>query len=1822
MYFSHRVGNGLEFNRDSDRGNWIGSVRRNEVEGNPKVIFEDQVPSMGFGMMKNLLTKTDEEILLELVNSYKGFKEELDVTQISAQTFGLALLLLDKAFATNAFPKALAQLVIMVRGTNWFAQLPIFVQSIKDFNKENVEYLEKMLHVLKIFLTKIPSSLGLVNQVLLTLKYMVKVRDIPPSIKPDLEAQIDDLQRCTDEMEKRDEKQKIANNFIEEDFLKPPENFLEISILPSADDLVRDEKPFIRMNKSHGRYQDLAHYLDVQFRLLRADFVGPLQNGIQTYLQSQDRGRHQEGPTQDIHMYENIRLIGPVCHRNGVAYKIQFDTTRLGNVQWQNSKRFIFGSLVCLSVDNFESMFLGIVANRDLKELSEGKIDIYVEGNHEAFLHLDYSDSMVMVESIAYFEAYRHVLLGLKTLLNSGLAMSSYIIECDMKPKPPSYLQGNSTCYDMRCLIAKSKSSSQWSQIPVLQREMWPSADDFGLDSAQYEALHSALTHEFALIQGPPGTGKTFIGLKIAEVLLKNSYDISNIGEKPMMVVCYTNHALDQFLEGIHKFIPNGILRIGGGCNSKTLENCKLHNVRKEYKLMLKLVGKYSGRAAFFLHVTMERCEAVIQECTTFIERLNKRIPFTHLLSGIMSDNHMDQIMSIPVQNKYAVMEWLGHGPNMPFDSPVEKDQEHQDMEDVHEEEDEPIDIMHQLDAEDIHQVDIEDLSDGRRMSRDERKAIFKTMALHHLGIKHEYVDDMSNTDVWKISKAEKKNRKKNICRRLANVNAMSEEEANAVIDVRQLSVHERWRLYHFWLKKFRRGLRQKTQHMATEYHDAVQRLQEINDHNNLQVMKRMKVIGMTTTGAARYQHIIQQLAPPIVIIEEAAEVLEAHVVTALNPGCKHLILIGDHKQLRPSPTVYELACKYHLDLSLFERMINNGLDFVTLSRQHRMRPEISLLVKPIYPELTNHDSVLSYPAVKGVKHNMFLIDHQQNETHSEELLSKMNHHEAKYISRLCLYLLQQGYKPEQITVLTPYSGQMLLIKREMAKDTFSGVYICVLDSYQGEENEIILLSLVRSNREGKLGFLGVENRICVALSRAKLGLYIIGDFTMFGGSAIWANILKLVGEHRGPGLPLSCPNHPQNKGIYAVTDKDFDQVPEGGCKLPCEYRLPCGHTCPLICHGYDPQHWNVKCTKPCPTIFLPCQHKCPNLCHDCGECPILVKKNVPECKILPQHEILVACSADLAGVACEDACEKILDCGHRCQKLCHQECGDCCVRVKKSIPQCNNIPKHKIWVACSTALDGGAPCEVTCEKILDCGHRCQKLCRQECGDCRVRVKKSIPQCNNIPKHKIWVACSNALDGGAPCEVTCEKILDCGHRCQKLCRQECGDCRVEVKKSIPQCNNTPKHQIPVACSENVLGDSCPAPCEYILPCGHGCIAKCGSSHRCVDEEVKRLTCGHTIDVKCIAQVAEASLTCTATCDHPMLCGHPCEGDCMKCLRGRMHVGCRQRCRRTLVCNHRCRALCGVCPSCPRQCESRCAHRKCHKRCGVPCIPCTEPCAWVCEHYQCTRPCHAPCNRPPCNKRCDKMLQCGHQCVGICGETCPPLCRNCDREKLYTSHFGPEAQEDALFVYLEDCGHVVEVTAMDKWVDDICRNFKDTTLQPLVCPRCETAILKNLRYGKRVNAWCSDVQVAKQRALEEHSTLFRKVRKIPVHFCAIIGIQLAPRWQHRIKVMRDPVSGSLSSPSSTLVMNESQSSKECADLLTLLNALKSITRLKAKVRVKLRHSTNGHIILRQLESLFHWLNTYSRRFHPEVTHQLDAEWQRLNLFIKVGQHCLP
>ena len=222
-------------------------------------------------------------------------------------------------------------------------------------------------------------------------------------------------------------------------------------------------------------------------------------------------------------------------------------------------------------------------------------------------------------------------------------------------------------------------------------------------------------------------------------------------------------------------------------------------------------------------------------------------------------------------------------------------------------------------------------------------------------------------------------------------------------------------------------------------------------------------------------------------------------------------------------------------------------------------------------------------------------------------MLSKANTKEAEMVVRFTWYILQQKqYSGKQITILTLYSGQLLKIKNLIKKnkvysERMREIRVVNVDNYQGEENDIILLSLVRSNDYGDIGFLKTSNRVCVALSRAKHGLYIFGNSKCLIGSKkleLWVKVIQHLkdNEFYGNGLPLKCQNHDD---IISVKNlEEFSKVPEGGCRKLCSMRMECGHACEQICHPHqktitDPTgHRSSVCKKPC-TRPLDCGHEC-----------------------------------------------------------------------------------------------------------------------------------------------------------------------------------------------------------------------------------------------------------------------------------------------------------------------------------------------------------------------------------------------------------------------------------------------------------------------------------------------------------------------------------------------------------------------------------------------------------------------------------------------------
>jgi superfamily I DNA and/or RNA helicase len=105
--------------------------------------------------------------------------------------------------------------------------------------------------------------------------------------------------------------------------------------------------------------------------------------------------------------------------------------------------------------------------------------------------------------------------------------------------------------------------------------------------------------------------------------------------------------------------------------------------------------------------------------------------------------------------------------------------------------------------------------------------------------------------------------------------------------------------------------LREQIDLVSAEFNRVSQEFQELRDQKRLMVLRDAPLVGMTSTQAASLSNLLCALSPSVLVIEEAAELLEAQLLSCLVPSIQHLILIGDHQQLRPKVNDYESELKY-----------------------------------------------------------------------------------------------------------------------------------------------------------------------------------------------------------------------------------------------------------------------------------------------------------------------------------------------------------------------------------------------------------------------------------------------------------------------------------------------------------------------------------------------------------------------------------------------------------------------------------------------------------------------------------------------------------------------------------------------------------------------------------------------------------------------------------------------------------------------------------------------------------------------------------------------
>ncbi len=220
---------------------------------------------------------------------------------------------------------------------------------------------------------------------------------------------------------------------------KPPNDFRTLSIMPTPEDMYTKEDPFLRPNLTKGSYPNVDTYLDVQFRLLREDFFRPVRIALQEYKGLRESNKRVYR-LDNVRLYQDVRILDPDERCDENTFTIQLSTRGTNRINWEGSKRLIFGSLLLLSPDDFKTFLVFTVVDRKPDQLYKGRFKAKFEGGSQSPTPHTRKRTMVMAESSAYFEAYRSVLLALQKISPNHFAMKSYILGQSLEPAVPKYL--------------------------------------------------------------------------------------------------------------------------------------------------------------------------------------------------------------------------------------------------------------------------------------------------------------------------------------------------------------------------------------------------------------------------------------------------------------------------------------------------------------------------------------------------------------------------------------------------------------------------------------------------------------------------------------------------------------------------------------------------------------------------------------------------------------------------------------------------------------------------------------------------------------------------------------------------------------------------------------------------------------------------------------------------------------------------------------------------------------------------------------------------------------------------------------------------------------------------------------------------------------------------------------------------------------------------------------------------------------------------------------------------------------------------------------
>ena len=305
-----------------------------------------------------------------------------------------------------------------------------------------------------------------------------------------------------------------------------------------------------------------------------------------------------------------------------------------------------------------------------------------------------------------------------------------------------------------------------------------------------------------------------------------------------------------------------------------------------------------------------------------------------------------------------------------------------------------------------------------------------------------------------------------------------------------------------------------------------------LRNRTEREILQAADVICCTCVGAADPR--LKNFRFRQVLIDEATQAIEAEALIPIANGAKQVVFVGDHCQLGPV-VMCKAAAKAGLTQSLFERLVLIGTRPIRLQVQYRMHPALSEFPSNMFYEgslqngVTEADrQLLNEPGFTGKEDfawpvpskPMFFYSINGMEEISASGTSYLNRTEASYVEKVVTHLLRLGVTPAQIGVITPYDGQKKYVSEHMrrsgalATNLYEAIEVASVDAFQGREKDYILVTCVRSSETQGIGFLSDPRRLNVALTRARLGIILLGNPRVLSKNALWAALLLHFKEY------------------------------------------------------------------------------------------------------------------------------------------------------------------------------------------------------------------------------------------------------------------------------------------------------------------------------------------------------------------------------------------------------------------------------------------------------------------------------------------------------------------------------------------------------------------------------------------------------------------------------------------------------------------------------------------------------------------------------------